>query len=142
MRDFGQWHVVILHFPIVLFWTALVYDLLGAVWKINVYPAAHWIVIVAAFCAIPTVMTGLEVADSFVGDSNVLIHRNWAIATLTFAILHTLVRLFLVIRKKTVSKYLLIFLSIVTVILISITAEYGGRVAFHQTIFSGRTGKG
>ena len=134
--DLGQWHVVILHFPIVLFWTALVYDLLGAVWKINVYPAAHWIVIVAALSAIPTVMTGLEASESFVGDPNVILHRNWAIATLSFALIHGAVRLVLLIRKKTVSKYLLIFLSIVTVTLISITAEYGGRVAFHKTIFS------
>ena len=130
--DIGQFHVVLLHFPIVLFWTALVYDLLGAVWKIHVYPAAHWIVIVAAVIAIPTVITGLELSEHHMGNPYVLIHRNWALATLSFGVLHAAFRLILIVRKKKVSKYLLIFLSLVTVTLISITADYGGKVAFGQ----------
>jgi uncharacterized membrane protein len=126
--------MVILHFPIVLFWTAFVYDLLGAVWKVHVYPAAHWILIVGAVLAIPTVFTGLEMAELRVGNPYVLIHRDWALATFSFALLHAAFRLYLIVRHRTVNKYILIFLSLITVSLVSITAEYGGRVAFGKTI--------
>jgi uncharacterized membrane protein len=128
--DLGQWHVIFLHFPIVLFWTALVYDLLGAVRKVQVYPAGHWIVIIAALLTIPTVIAGLDRAEDFVEDPNILLHRNFALATLVFALFHGFFRFLLVTRKKKASKALLVFLSLINVILISITAHYGGEVAF------------
>ncbi len=127
--DPGQWHVVILHFPIVLFWTAFVYDLLGAVWKVHVYPAGHWIVIVAALLTIPTVLTGLDRAEDIV-NPHVMIHRNFALATMVFALLHAAFRYLLVTRKKKVSRLLLTFLSLINVILVSVTAHFGGLVAF------------
>ncbi|MBS0647741.1 MAG: hypothetical protein JSS10_00785 [Verrucomicrobia bacterium] len=128
--DLGQLHVILLHFPIVLFWTALVYDLLGAVWKVHVYPAGHWIVIVAALLTIPTVITGLDRAEDFVGNPYILLHRNFALATLVFALFHGAFRLLLVSRKKKVSKVLLVILSLISVTLVSITAHFGGEVAF------------
>lgn len=128
--DLGQWHVVLLHFPIVLFWTALVYDLLGAARKIHVYPAGHWIVIIAALLTIPTVLAGLDRAEDFVEDPNILMHRNFALATLVFALFHGAFRFLLVTRKKKASKALLVVLSLVNVALVSITAHYGGEVAF------------
>lgn len=131
--DIGQWHVVLLHFPIVLFWTALVYDLLGAVWGIHVYPAGHWIVIVAAILAIPTVITGLALSDAFITNPYVETHEDWAIATLIYSLLHGAFRFFSL--KKHFNKYLFITLSLINVILISVTAEYGGLVAFGHGLF-------
>jgi uncharacterized membrane protein len=131
-QSIGQWHVVILHFPIVLFWTALIYDLLGALWKVHVYPAGHWIVIIAALITIPTVITGLERSELYQTIPHVMTHRNFALATLVFALFHGAFRLLLVTRKKKAKPYLMVFLSLVNVILVSITAYYGGLVAFRD----------
>jgi uncharacterized membrane protein len=128
--DLGQFHVVLLHFPIVLFWTAFVYDLLGAFFKVNSYPAAHWFVIIAAATAVPTVITGL-LAFHFKADNPfVLIHRNWALITFTYAFFYALYRLYLLRKQAPGPKILLVILSGITVLLISITADYGGKVAF------------
>jgi uncharacterized membrane protein len=128
--DLGQLHVVVLHFPIVLFWTAFVYDILGAFFKVNSYPAAHWFVIIAALSAVPTVVTGLIAFQAKVDNPFVYMHRNWALTTFVFAFFYALYRLHL-LRKKTMGpKYLLVFLSAITVALISITADFGGKVAF------------
>jgi uncharacterized membrane protein len=128
--DLGQWHVVILHFPIVLFWTALVYDLLGAVWKKDVYPAGHWIVIAAALLTIPTVLTGLDRSEEYLTNPYIFIHRNFALATLVFGLFHGAFRYLLINRKKRANRVLLVVLSLINVTLVSITAEYGGKIAF------------
>lgn len=128
-------HTVLLHFPIVLFWTALVYDLLGWVWKLKTYPAGHWIVVIAAVMAIPTVITGLLAADDIPETPTILTHRNLALATLAYGFLHAVFRLTLIVKKKSFNQSLLVLFSLVNVLLISITAEYGGKVAFGRGLF-------
>lgn len=130
--DLGQFHVVILHFPIVLFWVAFVYDILGAFFKVNSYPAAHWFVIIAALTAVPTVITGLIALQAKVDNPFVYMHRNWALTTFIFAFFYALYRLRLLRQHAMGPKYLLVFLSAITVALISITADFGGKVAFGE----------
>jgi uncharacterized membrane protein len=128
--DLGQFHVVILHFPIVLFWTAFVYDILGAFFKVNSYPAAHWFVIIAAAAAVPTVITGLIALQAKMDNPFVYLHRNWALTTFVFGFFYALYRLYLLRKQTAGPKYLLVFLSAIIVALISITADLGGKVAF------------
>jgi uncharacterized membrane protein len=132
--ELGELHVVILHFPIVLFWTGLVFDLLGWIWKCQVYPTGHWIIIAAALLAIPTVLTGLEAADAFPGNPAVILHRNMALITLAVGFCHAVLRLYLVLKKKTFRSSLLVFFSLINVLLVSITAEFGGVIAFGKGI--------
>jgi uncharacterized membrane protein len=130
MADLGQLHVVILHFPIVLFWVAFIYDVLGAFFKVNSYPMAHWFVIIAAATAIPTVITGLIAFQYHADNPFVHLHRNWAALTFIYAFFYALYRLKLLRKHASGPKYLLVLLSGITVALITITAEYGGKVAF------------
>lgn len=129
-------HPVILHFPIVLLWTAFVYDLLGWIWKFRVYPAGHWILIAAALMAIPTVITGLIAADDQPPYPDIPIHRNLALATLAYSLIHAAFRFFLIYRKKSLKPFIFVLLSFFNVLLVTITAEYGGRVAFGQGVFT------
>jgi uncharacterized membrane protein len=130
MADLGQYHVVFLHFPIVLFWVAFIYDVLGAFFKVNSYPAAHWFILVAAAAAVPTVITGLIVLQTKLDNPFVYLHRNWALTTFVFAFFYALYRLYLLSKKRVGPKYILVLLSAITVALISITADFGGKVAF------------
>ena len=126
----GEWHVIILHFPIVLFYTGLVFDLLGALFKVKVYPAGHWIVIMAAVLTIPTVITGLELTDAFEKNKYFIIHRNWGLATLAFGLLHGYYRCYILKKHKMVHPWILSGLSLVSVFLVSMTADWGGLVGF------------
>lgn len=121
--NIGVFHPVLLHFPIVLLFTALAFDILKK------STTAHWIVIVAAAIAIPTVITGLEASETYhPGLAFIEIHERWALITLSYTILHALFRAYILLKKRVFSLYLFIALSLVNVALVSVTAEYGGMV--------------
>ncbi|MBS0615983.1 MAG: hypothetical protein JSR58_05470 [Verrucomicrobia bacterium] len=132
MPDF---HPVVLHFPIVLFWTGLVFDLINWVWKKQTYPAGHWIIIAAALMSIPTALTGLLAMDEVPLNADVIHHRNMALITVSFGLLHAAFRFYILLKHKIFKSILLVVLSVVNVALVSITAELGGIVAFHKGIF-------
>lgn len=133
--DYTIFHAMILHFPIVLFWLGFIFDLLGLVFKFKVYPAGHWIIIGAALIAVPTALAGLEASQSFPGNPFIIIHRNWALATVTYGLMHGAFRFYALIKKKQVAPLIWTLLSIINVGLISMTAEYGGWVAFGKSLF-------
>ena len=135
MEIMPDFHPVILHFPIVLFWTGLVFDLLSWVWKKQTYPAGHWIIIAAALMSIPTVITGLMAADELPPSPDIIHHRNMALITASFGLLHAAFRLYILMKNKIFRGSLLVLLSLINVGLVSLTAEYGGIVAFKKGIF-------
>jgi uncharacterized membrane protein len=94
-----------------------------------VYNTSHWIVIVAATFAIPTVITGLYAAASgHFSNPNVLLHRNWALTTLTYSICHAFFRGYVLKSKKTFPTWVFVLISLINISLIGITAEYGGLI--------------
>jgi len=129
--EIGDLHPVLLHFPIVLFFLVFAFDCLFFIGKIkeSYYSISHWIVIVAAAFSILTVITGLYAAKlGHPGNSYVLLHRNWALSTLTFSIGHAFFRGYVIKSKKIFSSWIFLLISLINVSLISITAEYGGLV--------------
>lgn len=125
----GDFHPMLLHFPIVLLITALVFDCLFLIGKFKDASVAHWIVIAAAALAIPTVITGLYAAEQgHAGHYNILLHRNWALVTLAYSLGHAIFRAYLLKTKKLIPAYIVVIISLINVGLVSITAEYGGTV--------------
>ena len=58
----GQFHPIILHFPIVLFTAALVCDITNYFGKTEALTVGHWMIILAVITCIPTILTGLAAA--------------------------------------------------------------------------------
>lgn len=131
----GDLHLILLHFPIVWVTTAFVCDLIFLFKRNPVLArASDWLIIVSALIAIPTALTGLALAGGWTMDpSPLLLHRNWAIATLTFTLIHAFFRTRALVKNKTNPNY--IILSAVNLSLIGITADYGGLVAFGMSVF-------
>jgi len=125
-----DWHPVFLHFPIVLIWTALVFDLLGWIRKANVYPAGHWIMIAGGLMTIPTAATGLACFDEFSGHPYLFTHLSFAVLTVVYSLFHAAWRWRVLQTKKAVKAGFFVLLSSINVLLVSITADYGGRIAF------------
>lgn len=76
----------------------------------------------------PTVITGLILAGWSIDNAELLAHRNWALATLIYTGLHAIFRGFSLVKEKSSPFYIL--LSLINLILIGITADFGGLVAF------------
>ena len=129
--NIGDLHPVLLHFPIVLFFLAFVLDflfLIGVV-KEPFYAASHWLVMIASGLAVLTVITGLYAAKLGHDDNPyVFLHRNWALGTLAYSIGHGFFRGYVIRSKRVFSAYVFVSISLINLILISITAEYGGLV--------------
>lgn len=121
-------HPLLVHFPIVLFWTGLVFDLIGWAWKKQTYPAGHWIIIAAALMSIPTALTGLLASMQYAPSIEIDHHRNMAIATVSFGLLHAAFRFYILRKNKIFNGGLLVLLSLINVALVSTTAAYGGIV--------------
>ena len=124
----GDIHPVINHFPIVFFMTALVWDILFRFRLVESQMTSHWMIIVGAILTIPTVLTGLA-AESFHENSPFIeIHEYLGIATMSFGLIHALIRIYGLFTYKMPSPNICIVLSLITVLLIGITSEYGGAV--------------
>jgi uncharacterized membrane protein len=129
--ELGNLHPLLLHFPIVLFFIAFVFDFLFLIKAIKepFNLATHWIIIIAAILAIPTVLTGLYAVKLGHADNPyVLIHKNWALSTLIYSVGHAFFRSYVLRRRKIFSAYIFVLISLVNLSLVSITAEYGGMV--------------
>lgn len=131
---FGDFHLILLHFPIVWITTAFICDL---IYLFNRNPViakiSDWLVIAAALIAIPTVLTGLILSDWKIDSVALLYHRNWASATLTYTIIHAFFRFYALIKDRAYPSS--IILSLINLTLIDLTADYGGFVAFGVGFF-------
>lgn len=126
----GDWHLIFLHFPIALFYTGLLFDLLGGIFKMEVYPAGHWIVILAVVMTIPTVITGLDLTDEFSRNRYFESHRNWGLMTLGFGLIQGAFRVYVLKAKKAIRNWVFIILSFVSCFLVTITSDWGGLIVF------------
>jgi uncharacterized membrane protein len=128
-------HPLLVHFPIVLFFVALVFDLLSSLRKDASYRTiAHWTVIIAALIAIPTVITGLFAAK-LTKSPFVEIHGYLGITTLAYSLLHAILRIYALRAKKRLPSALFLVAILINVGLVGITAEYGGAVVRGRGLF-------
>ena len=128
----GDLHPIFLHFPIVWITTAFICDLIF-LFKRNpvIMKISDWLIIAAALTIIPTVMTGLIAAGNTT-DPHILTHRNWALITLSFTLLHGMFRAYVLSKNKANPNYLI--LTAANLCLIDITADYGGLIAFGTSL--------
>jgi uncharacterized membrane protein len=126
----GELHPAIIHFPIVLIFTALAFDILYWFKKREVFQSiAGWLVMIVAVILIPVATTGFFAKDFYsVDDPDVLRHQNMAIATAIYTIGYAIFRGYALFNHKIFSVYLYLILSLINVGLINTTAEFGGIV--------------
>lgn len=130
----GDLHPIFLHFPIVWVTTAFLCDLIFLFKRrLVLSQIADWFIIGAAVLALPTVITGLLAAGSTT-DATILTHRNWALVTFTFTLLHALYRGYSLYHGRANPNY--IILSAINLCLVDITADYGGLIAFGTSLFA------
>lgn len=126
---FGHYHVIFLHFPIALIYMSLVSELLYALTKDSRYTfVSTFLLVSAAFFAIPTVISGLLYANSatYTGTDAMLIdfHRIGGLFTLAVTLLAASLNL---LKRRNILYYGLLSLLF---IIVTATTYIGGELAF------------
>ena len=136
MIDF---HPVVLHYPIVLISVVPVFDSLSLLTKKSFENLALWSLFFGVAFLIPTLLTGLLAAKFYPPTKAILInHRTMAFIASGFSLLHLFFRFYLK-RQNIVSRgKWLILLSVINFVLIAVTSDLGGILAFGRSPFFGR----
>ncbi len=125
-------HPMLVHFPIALFLSALILQILGLIAKKeSLFKTAWHLYVLAVFFTPLTVFTGLREADHLNLHHPILAwHKNFALVTLGFS--STMLLLLLVIMKKYSRYFKLVFTIVLflTAGLTILTAYNGGRLVY------------
>jgi len=133
----GQFHPIILHFPIVLFTAALVCDITYYFGKAEALNVGHWMIILAVITCIPTILTGLAAALPLDPNNPIVEkHRSLGYSTGIFGSLYAGLRIAAMAWEIPLKAVHFVGLSVLMVALVSWTSDYGGLITRGTTPFS------
>lgn len=128
----GDFHQILIHFPIALVIITFVVDLVSLIRKRKrdtLLTAGHWFMIAAAILVVPTAVTGWFASDFYEEDDpDVFRHQVMAIFTAIFIIAYAIIRAYALSKHKIFPVYFYVIASLFVAILVGITAELGGIV--------------
>jgi len=133
----GEFHPLLIHFPIVLFTAALICDLLAAWGKKGAFYTGHWMVFIGTLMCAPTILSGIYAADQF-DPNNALVHTHKLLGYWTGAagVIYSCLRIAAIAQKFIFPQSIYVGLSVILVALISWTGDYGGLITRGVTPFS------
>ncbi len=139
--NIGKFHVIIVHFPIALAFSAVLADLLWLATRKDTFShAGKYCLVLAAISALPVVITGLDVAHTqqFVGEyiSIVATHRYLGITSFVIAALAAGIRFRC---RQPLKKWWLVgycILMLALVVSIALTGHYGGMLVHGKNFLS------
>lgn len=77
LKEIGQTHAILIHFPFLLFSAALIADMLNYFGVKGALKVGHWLVILGLLSCIPTLFTGLIAAESFEPGNELVAHHRF-----------------------------------------------------------------
>jgi uncharacterized membrane protein len=135
----GQFHPLVLHFPIVLFTATLVCDMWAYFRRLENYSAGTWLLVAGLISCAPTLLKGLAASAGMDPDDIILAkHRTLAFTTASFASFYVGLRIALMWWKVDFPGSFYVGLSIIMVALVTWTADYGGLITRPATPFNTR----
>lgn len=135
--NFGAFHPITVHYPVVLFTLAAVLDLYSYFFdNKRTYAVAHWLILFGTLFMIPTLITGVLAANAFDGSNPyVVLHKALAFLTFTTAVINTILRSFWMYKAPLLSLKYTVQFSILTVLLIVLTGDVGGVITHGKSPF-------
>lgn len=139
--SFHLFHPLLIHFPIVLFTLAAFFDVVNW-WKGRVvFPGVGWYVLLGTLFVLAALYSGEAAAEHLFHHEDPYLesHENYAYTVLALGIFHVAVRFF--ILRPSFRKILVCYavMSVITWVLVGITADYGGLLSRGKTPFATRT---
>lgn len=134
--DWGGFHPIFIHFPIVLFSAALICDLFN---RKGAFYVGHWLIIAGSIMALPAILTGLEAAENFNSEDHYLyLHKVLGITAGVFGGIYAVLRIGVLYEKWALPQICYLILDVILVSLIYFTSDYGGLLTRPSTPFSTR----
>ncbi len=135
----GKLHLLVLHLPIALVLAAALADVLYALARRRFFRAAGFYCLVfAAASAVPTMVTGLLLADEFdMAGETLELHEHLGIATTVVLLAAAVLRIIRRDRLPSWWAYAYGVLVFAAVVLISAAGHYGGILAFGADYLKG-----
>lgn len=132
----GEFHPLLVHFPIVLFALTLVFDIINYLGRPKAFKVACWMLWSGTLIAIPTLITGWIQSYSF-PPHDPIIHQHMILAFCLFAysLLHSCFRIAVIFKQWTFPPFLFLILSFFNVVLTSATSDRGGLLSHGTTPF-------
>lgn len=122
----GQYHSLAVLLPIMIFTAVVICDLLYSFGKHKAFIIGHWLVIAGVISCMPAILTGLEAAQHFKPENNLLESHRWlGFATGISSSLYAGLRISTMLWKLPISKNWYLFMSILLLALVSWTSDYG-----------------
>jgi uncharacterized membrane protein len=142
MEFLAEFHPRVVHFPIALLLTYILFEGLGAITKKEfLLKGAHLILflgVIAAFVAIQTGERAEEAFDYWNKEASALMeeHENYANITIWYFAALLVLRTFLVFKKKftDVFKYTFVVLALIGGYFVFQTGDHGGRMVYEHGI--------
>ncbi|MEG8947498.1 DUF2231 domain-containing protein [Rosettibacter firmus] len=153
MELLSNFHPKVVHFSISLFVIYFVFDLSGFVFKKEyLQKSAFVLLIIGVISSILSVLSGHQAFETFKNNFQnnlsmyydlIELHEDYATITVWYFSALLLLRIYLSLKKKLTKKYQIVFLlfSFIGVILILMTAYYGGELVFEYGIGTKLFGK-
>lgn len=137
--DWGKFHPLFVHFPIVLFSCALISDVLYGINRKGAFYVGHWLIFGGTVMFIPTIVTGLYASESFDSqDPYLYLHKILGFASGIAGAAYAGIRWAAMREKWVFPPVVYVILSLIVVSLIYWTSDYGGLLTRTSTPFSSR----
>lgn len=135
--DFGSFHPIMVHFPIVLLTLAVMLDMVQYLF-IDKRPSyyAHWLYFGGTAAILPSIITGLFAAESYPESIFLNLHKSMAFFLAMTVLAQVVIRVALLRDKHLVSNKYVVFLSFIIFLIVSLTGDVGGILARGSSPFS------
>ncbi len=151
MEILSNLHPKVVHFSVSMFVIYFVFELMGFILRKDyLYKSSYILLILGIVSAILSVLTGNQAYESVISSITkkeiyklIEQHQDYANFTVWYFTALAFIRTYLLIKKKFFRKYQLIFvlLSFIAVIIVLLTAHYGGELVFKYGIGTKLFGK-
>jgi uncharacterized membrane protein len=136
MEFLAELHPKVVHFPIALFFTFTIFELLGTVLKKDYFhKAAHLLLFLGVIGAVFAVITGKQAGSANPNWTEASVelvreHSSFASITMWYFVSVLVIKTFLVLKKKINQKfnYMILALALIGCFFVYETSEHGGQL--------------
>ncbi|MBA3816960.1 MAG: hypothetical protein H0X29_10685 [Parachlamydiaceae bacterium] len=122
----GQLHSLTVLLPILIFTAVLICDLIHTFGKPKALVIGHWLVILGLLACMPAILTGLEAAQHYRPESELLENHRWlGFATGISCSLYAGLRISTMLWKLPISKKWYLVMSVLLLALVTWTSDVG-----------------
>jgi uncharacterized membrane protein len=128
--DIGNFHPIIVHFPVVFFTLTVVFDL-AQYFFFDKRPSyySHWLFLVGAVTVVPSIITGLLASNAYPDSLSLHLHKALAFFLAALIFTQVAIRIGFLRNYSLISSKYVVFFSVIIFLIVSLTGDVGGVLA-------------